>query len=64
MSAGTACVAETPSPEAIAEARRQRLLETYAGIRSQYTPDQLRAIQRLYTAAKTMLDTSGGSCCA
>jgi hypothetical protein len=50
-----------PTPE---QARRARVLAHYAQIRARYTEADVAAVTTLYVAAKTMLDTGGGSRCA
>ncbi|KQT10984.1 DUF7673 family protein [Ramlibacter sp. Leaf400] len=56
-----------PAADAAAAAARaaqhERLTPFYAQIIARYGPEQQQAIQRLYVAAQTMLDTSGGSTC-
>jgi hypothetical protein len=54
----------TDAAIAAREARRQQLLADYARIRGRYSEEQRIAIVTLYTAARTMLDTGGGSRCA
>jgi hypothetical protein len=46
------------------EAHRQRVAPFYAGIRAKYASADCAAIRTVYEAAKTMLDTGGGSRCA
>jgi hypothetical protein len=46
------------------DARRQRLTDTYAGIRAHYSDAELAAIKLLYETAKDMWDTGGGRRCA
>lgn len=45
-------------------ARRQALLTRYASVRERYTPEQQRAISRLYETVRAMGDTGGGIRCA
>lgn len=46
------------------EARRQRVAPFYAAILVKYTSTDCAATRTVYEAAKTMLDTGGGSRCA
>jgi hypothetical protein len=46
------------------QAHHARLVAYYAQIRARYTDADIAAVTSLYVAAKTMLDTGGGSRCA
>jgi hypothetical protein len=54
--------AESTSLSAL-EARRQRLVSHYAATVARYSDGQRAAIRLLYTTARDMLDTGGGSTC-
>lgn len=62
----TALTPEQGTPEAVTpqQARRARVEAHYAQIRARYTAPEISAVCTLYEAAKTMLDTGGGSRCA
>lgn len=50
--------------DAARAARLQRLAEHHAQILGRYTPEQQRAIRRVYEAVKVHSGTSGGNTCA